>query len=141
MKKNQLSKLALMGLATGAMITSTVTLSANTVTETKGTYLASGCGGGGKCGGGANKSNSTNYTADTFAPTSSTVANPTMAPKPESMRNGSTNGQNQMNGQGRMMDSQNQMMNTQDHMKSQGSCGASPQSKGQSSGSCGAKRL
>ncbi len=44
MNKKQLSKLALMGLASGAMVTSTVTLSANTTFESKETFLAGGCG-------------------------------------------------------------------------------------------------
>lgn len=130
MKKNQLSKLALMGLATGAMIANTVTLSANTVTESKGTYLAGGCGGGGKCSGSgsnnsnANGGNTKNYTADTFAPASNNVVNPSMAPKPESMQNIPTNGQNQNNNQGQGMGT--------------GSCAAKPNAQGTGhSGSCG----
>lgn len=66
MKKNQLSKLALMGLASGAMMTTTVTsLSANTVVDSKETYLAGGCGAG-SCGASGKYYDPNNYTADTY---------------------------------------------------------------------------
>jgi len=64
MNKKQLSKLALLGLATGAMVTSTVTLSANTTVESKETYLAGGCGAKG-CNSLKNPSN--NDTVDTYS--------------------------------------------------------------------------
>lgn len=64
MNKKQLSKLALMVLATGAMITSTVTLSANTTFESKETYLAGSCGAKG-CNSVKNPGNTD--TADTYS--------------------------------------------------------------------------
>jgi hypothetical protein len=140
MKKNKLTKLALMGLATGAMITSTVTLSANTVTETKGTYLAGGCGGGGKCGGG-NRSNPGNYTTDNFTPTSNNVVNPNMTPKPEAMQNGTINTQGQTGVQSQNHGScgggQKANGQIQQSAPSHGSCGGGSSSNGQ--GSCAGK--
>lgn len=118
MKKKQLSKAALKGLAIGAMMASTMTLSA--LNDTQGTYLAGNCGAG-SCSG-ANRPNPKNYTADTYTPTTDSVVNPNMAPKPDSMQNninqnridqrgsGSCGAQGQSNGTG---------------------CGARPQPSGQ----------
>jgi len=111
MKKKQLSKAALKGLAIGAMLASTTALSADNFSGGQGTYLAGNCGAGG-CNGGGNRANPRNYTTDTYTPTTnSTVVNPNMAPKPESMQNNmnqsnmnqnrmNQNGQRQPNGQG-----------------------------------------
>lgn len=138
MKKNQLSKLALMGLATGAMIASNVTLSADTVTETRGTYLAGGCGGEGKCGGSKNRDNSNNYTADAVQSTTNSVVNPSMSPRPDAMQ-GSCAGKSSTNGQINPMNNQE---NTGNGMSgtSSGSCGAKTnQGYNQGSASCGAQ--
>ncbi|HRD55790.1 MAG TPA: hypothetical protein PLC42_05270 [Parachlamydiaceae bacterium] len=92
MKKKQLSKLALIGLATGVAMTAAV--DASTMTEKNGTYLAGGCGGSG-CGG-KNRSNPSNYTADTYTIPSNAPVNPNTAPKPEAIQNNpnTANGQN-----------------------------------------------
>lgn len=135
MKKNQLSKLAILGIATGVAMTSTIALSANPITETKGTYLAGGCGGGGKCGG-ANRPNPTNnYTADTFTPSSNTPVNPNMAPKPEAMQNGTINTQDQVRQNG-SCGGQARPANGQSSVRQGGSCGGSNPAQGQR-GSCG----
>lgn len=84
MKKKQLSKLALMGLATGIAMTASVDVSANAMTEKNGTYLAGSCGSG--CGGAKNRSNPSNYTADTYTIPSNAPVNPNMAPKPEALQ-------------------------------------------------------
>ncbi len=134
MKKNQLSKLAILGIATGVAITSTIALSANPITETKGTYLAGGCGGGGKCGG-SNRPNPTkNYTADTFTPASNTPVNPNMAPKPEAMQNGTINTQDQVR-QG-SCSSNSRPANGQSSVRQGGSCSGNNSANGQRGGSC-----
>jgi len=104
MKKKELSKLALLGLATGVLMTSAVDVSANVVVETKGTYLAGNCGGGSCSGYKPKTNNNNNNTADTFTPTSNQVVNPNMAPKPESLHtnpvnNSQYNNQNPYNNQ------------------------------------------
>lgn len=146
MKKNQLSKLALMGLATGAMIASNVTLSADTVTETRGTYLAGGCGGEGKCGGSKNRDNSNNYTADAVQSTTNSVVNPSMSPRPDAMQ-GSCAGRSSTNGQINPINNQENTGTTsgscgaktnQGYNQGSGSC-ASRASNNQGSGSCGAQ--